>query len=319
MSHGDLTWQLQWLYLLDPRPYGPILALLASAGVGLSMFKDNDGDHRLVKKTSMLVMADKFDKACGKRIFVTIQRSPLRHVAELLSLSGDEAVWMVGPLLVGIGLLLGNLGPSPGSSLMVELWGDVLMCSAVETGLKACLRRQRPEYAKQSSFCTLPGEWWSCPSGHAMRSAFLARRFFCKPFIAYEDLGPAAASTFSAGCFLWAFLVGWSRIAKGRHFPGDVLLGLLFGYILAWLAAYVGLPMWCCAKLVAGSVTGAEAAFMFARPDLRLEGFKFHLIAQTFWWLSQPLGLGLDITYTQVMMGLFLPVNAIFLTLGTLS
>jgi len=282
------------------------------------MLKDNNGKHRMVKKMSLFVMADKFDKGCGKRVFTTTQKSPMRHVAELLSLSGDEVVWIGGPLLVGIGLILRNLGPSPGSGLMVELLGDVLMCCTVEMALKACLRRQRPEYAKQSSFCTLPGEWWSCPSGHAMRSAFLARRLFYKPFLAYEDLGPAAAASLSAGCSVWAFLVGWSRIVKGRHFPGDVFLGLLSGNILAWLAAYIGLPTWCCAKLVGGSVAGAEAAFCFARKDLRVEGFSFHLIMQTFWWLSQPFGLGLEMTFTHVMW-LALPVTAIFLALGKLS
>lgn len=35
-------------------------------------------------------------------------------------------------------------------------------------------------------------------------------------------------------CIPWAIGVAWSRVAKGRHFPLDVLVGALFGFLLGW-------------------------------------------------------------------------------------
>lgn len=37
--------------------------------------------------------------------------------------------------------------------------------------------------------------------------------------------------------FLWALLVGYSRIYIGVHFPGDVLTGILLGAFFGWLYA----------------------------------------------------------------------------------
>ncbi len=36
--------------------------------------------------------------------------------------------------------------------------------------------------------------------------------------------------------FLWAFIVSYSRIYVGRHYPGDVLFGALFGLAVGYLA-----------------------------------------------------------------------------------
>jgi len=39
--------------------------------------------------------------------------------------------------------------------------------------------------------------------------------------------------------FTWAFLVGYSRIYIGVHYPGDVLFGMLVGLFFGWLFARV--------------------------------------------------------------------------------
>lgn len=40
---------------------------------------------------------------------------------------------------------------------------------------------------------------------------------------------------YSIALFAWAFLVSYSRIYVGRHFPSDVLCGAVFGFLVAWL------------------------------------------------------------------------------------
>lgn len=40
---------------------------------------------------------------------------------------------------------------------------------------------------------------------------------------------------YSITIFMWAFLVCYSRVYVGRHFPSDVVGGAIFGIIVAWI------------------------------------------------------------------------------------
>merc|ERR1711879_1012946 len=105
--------------------------------------------------------------------------------------------------------------------------GDILMVCVVEMLLKFCVQRERPPYAKQGTFYILPGEWWSFPSGHTLRATYLARR----ASELFSTSGSALASfphVLPSLLASWAVLVGWSRVAKGKHSPLDVTAGLIF-------------------------------------------------------------------------------------------
>ncbi|VVM04745.1 phosphatase PAP2 family protein [Methylacidimicrobium tartarophylax] len=115
--------------------------------------------------------------------------------------------------LVGISLVVGDMG--------------------VTDGLKHLVHRPRP-------FSVLPGvrevdegkiSWsdpsqgpqgHSFPSGHAANNAALA-------YLANVVYGPRMAWV-----WLWAGLVGYSRIYLGVHYPSDVLAGWLVGAFYAW-------------------------------------------------------------------------------------
>lgn len=266
-----------------------------------------------------LVMVKRWDESLGFQIYSSAQHSALRHAASILTLSGDEGVWMALPILLGMGHFLTHLGHPSTFGFCVELLGDILMCCVIEMGLKFCFGRDRPSYAKQGTFYILPGEWWSFPSGHAMRAAFVTERLLADSSLFATLFGPYLANSFVAACILrlWAGFVAWSRVAKGRHSPIDVIVGLGVGSIVARIPLRIGVHAWCIAKLFAGSTTSAEAAVMVARPDLRLEGLFVHLAFQILWWAMQPFGLGLEITGMQVL-GIAASISIVTGLLGAL-
>lgn len=44
---------------------------------------------------------------------------------------------------------------------------------------------------------------------------------------------------YSITIFTWAFIVCYSRVYVGRHFPSDVICGALFGFLIAYLVSLI--------------------------------------------------------------------------------
>ncbi|MDZ4083870.1 MAG: phosphatase PAP2 family protein, partial [Bdellovibrionales bacterium] len=89
-------------------------------------------------------------------------------------------------------------------------------------GIKVWVKRDRPEAAGlQPTLRTHPHSGWSFPSNHAANNFALARtvQFF--------------APGFAVAAYIFAFVVAFSRVYVGVHFPGDALAGALIGFLAA--------------------------------------------------------------------------------------
>lgn len=107
---------------------------------------------------------------------------------------------------------------TPAGQVTAKLAGVSVLGSGLVAGaLKWITQRERPEAMEEHRHNT------SFPSQHASGAAAVA------VIIARRHPRLAAAA------FALALLMGLSRIYLGRHFPTDVLTGLLLGAISSWL------------------------------------------------------------------------------------
>ncbi len=88
--------------------------------------------------------------------------------------------------------------------------------------LKKSCKRNRPQQALEN-FCSVikPADQFSFPSGHTSAA------FMVATLLGYflPELLPAL--------YVWAALVGFSRVVLGVHFPTDTLMGMVLGVSVA--------------------------------------------------------------------------------------
>lgn len=156
--------------------------------------------------------------ALYQRVSVRHARS-LRVLARLLSASCDGSVWFTVPLALAA-------YRHSAQALSVVL-SCCLPAAALELAAKAAVRRGRPQHNTRSRFFA-PAEKYSFPSGHATRAFALAT-------YALARVGASSACG-SAAVVLWAAGVAASRVAIGRHYPTDVIAGMLLGAFATYAA-----------------------------------------------------------------------------------
>jgi len=116
---------------------------------------------------------------------------------------------------------LGNCGLD-----MIMVW--VVTC-AVESSIKIIVRRARP---MQRTKLVLPGDLFSFPSGHTMRGFYYYVPYLFTSRYARLVLHGAPSLTLAPIAIAAAGLTGFSRIARCRHWPTDVIVGGALGCVL---------------------------------------------------------------------------------------
>lgn len=134
------------------------------------------------------------------------------------------------------------------------------------------------------------GEHCSFPSGHAARAGYAAMVF------AHSVHGPNFnilpnewCGTFLANTLkVWAVAVCVSRIALGKHFCSDVVVGCLLGAFAATFWPYVSPQgVW---RLLLSLTFTAEIIYIMASPKVRKEilGWPYLLGIVVGFWITFP-------------------------------
>ncbi len=149
------------------------------------------------------------------------------HLNRLESLDGILQWLTSATTYISLGMILLVLSVhrfrNPGWRMALQL-AVILILSALLTALlKEIFERERPFYSHEQVQKLTDGGGHSFPSGHSLEVFAMAitMGLLVKKTIVWIIL------------ISWAMLIGYSRIALGVHYPGDVLGGMLTGIILA--------------------------------------------------------------------------------------
>ncbi len=155
----------------------------------------------------------------------------------------DKLVWIPFYLILVV-MLFRVLGWKKALLAVVACGLTVAACDQLANFTKAYFERFRPswdEYMLANGLHLLEskGSRYGFYSAHAANAMGIA---ICS-IISFRQSKRGKYLPYTWGVVIWAMLVGVSRIFAGKHFLGDVCVGLavglLFGFLIGKLAAFV--------------------------------------------------------------------------------
>lgn len=213
-----------------------------------------------------------------------------RSLIEMCSLMGDESLLFPLPIVLGCYMTLRGQS-SVSVAVLAEVFGDLGLLSFIEQLAKLVRARRRPSYATQSSFYVLPGEHFSWPSGHTMRAFFVVISLLrSMPWRIALGIRPTPRLALTA--IFFACGTAFARVAKGKHYPSDVVAGAFFGLALGYAASSLRPSVWATLKIPCGILMCIEAIAVILMRSWRTRGFYIHVIIAALWCVSTTLGFG---------------------------
>ena len=167
----------------------------------------------------MLKILDNIDRS----LLVWLHENHISILNQVMPFITDADNWIL-PILVLIlylGFFKGKKGKIALCLLIISLSLNDSICAQI---LKPFFERVRPSHMSIEGLNLLvsKGGKWSMPSNHASNMFSLA------VILSYFY------GRFKVILFFLATVIAISRVYVGVHYPGDVIIGALIGYIISW-------------------------------------------------------------------------------------
>uniref|UniRef100_A0A3B3VRS9 Probable lipid phosphate phosphatase PPAPDC3 n=1 Tax=Poecilia latipinna TaxID=48699 RepID=A0A3B3VRS9_9TELE len=163
--------------------------------------------------------------------------APLRPMVALLAFSGHALPWLCGTLLC-----LWRSNSLAGQEVLVNLLLALLLDLMTIAGVQKLVQRRGPWDAPPGFLDHVALDVYSFPAAHASR-AVMVSRFLLNHLVLAVPLRILL--------YLWAFLVGVSRVLLGKHHLSNVGCGFALGFLHFSLVESVWLDSAACQALLA--------------------------------------------------------------------
>ncbi len=150
------------------------------------------------------------------------KRSPYRKSVRWISRTGDGHLYVLAAIAIAL------MEPHRGTAFVLAGALAYTLDVSLYLILKNAIKRDRP--AMKIDFYEAwitPSDQFSFPSGHTA-AAFL-----------FAALIASFYPAFALPCYLWATLIGASRVLLGVHYPSDIAAGALLGSGAALAGLYL--------------------------------------------------------------------------------
>ncbi|SFB78144.1 undecaprenyl-diphosphatase [Marinospirillum celere] len=179
-----------------------------------------------LERPSWIVKCERLDLELGRWLNFCSVWPLVCQPFRLISRLGDGLIWYT------VFLLLPLMFGWAGLMLTLQLAVSGLFCTWIYLLLKRSTSRLRPCDASDAIQARMPPlDKYSFPSGHTLHA------------VAFSTLLIAALPSLAPWLLGFTLLIALSRLVLGLHYPSDVLVGALLGWLLARLSLAIHLPL----------------------------------------------------------------------------